>query len=106
MPQIGWGMTETNAIGTSAIGDAYADRPSSCGECSAVLQMRIVSESGTEMPNGKIGELQVKGTSMFRGYWNKLDDKLDCFDGDWFKTGDVAKINPDGFIYILTLIHI
>lgn len=101
MPQIGWGMTETNAIGTSAIGDAYADRPSSCGECSAVLQMRIVSESGAEMPNGEIGELQVKGTSMFRGYWNKLDDKLDCFDGDWFKTGDVAKINPDGFIYIM-----
>ena len=43
MPQIGWGMTETNAIGTSAIGDAYADRPSSCGECSAVLQMRCRS---------------------------------------------------------------
>jgi long-chain acyl-CoA synthetase len=101
MPQIGWGMTETNAIGTSAVGDAYADRPSTCGECSAVLEMRIVSESGAVMASGEIGELQVRGTSMFRGYWNKSNDQLDCFDGDWFKTGDVAKINPDGFIYIM-----
>ena len=75
-------------------GDAYADRPSSCGECSAVLQMRIVSESGAEMANGEVGELQVRGTSMFRGYWNKLDDKLDCFDGDWFKTGRCRENKP------------
>ena len=101
MPQIGWGMTETNAIGTSALSDAYAQRPSSCGECSAVLEMRIVSDRGEVLSPGEIGELQVKGTSMFRGYWNQSSDTLDCFDGDWFKTGDIAKIEADGFVYIL-----
>ena len=101
MPQIGWGMTETNAIGTSALSESYADRPSSCGECSAVLEMRIVSDKGEVLSPSETGELQVKGTSMFRGYWNKSNESLGCFDGDWFKTGDVAKIDPDGFVYIV-----
>lgn len=101
MPQIGWGMTETNAIGTSALSDSYADKPSSCGECSAVLEMRIVSDKGEVVIPGETGELQVKGTSMFKGYWNRSNESLDCFDGDWFKTGDIAKIEPDGFVYIV-----
>jgi long-chain acyl-CoA synthetase len=101
VPGTGWGMTETNAIGTGIGYKDYVDRPESSGRCSAVLDLRVVDEKGRELPVGQRGELQVRGASMMRGYWNRPDANSDSFDGDWFRTGDVAWFDEDGFIYIV-----
>lgn len=102
VPNTGWGMTETNAIGVGFGYSEYLEHPESSGRCSAVLQIRIVDEAGKEVPNGERGELQVRGTSLMRGYWNRPDANAESFvDGDWFRTGDVARMDEDGFVYIV-----
>jgi long-chain acyl-CoA synthetase len=102
LPNIGWGMTETNAIGTGVGGEDYLARPASSGRASQVLQIKVVDERGQALPAGQRGELLVRGTSVFAGYWNRPDTNAQAFtDGDWFRTGDVATIDDEGFLYIV-----
>ena len=101
VPNIGWGMTETNAIGTHVSGADYLARPASSGRCSQVLELRIVDEAGRELPRGQRGELWVRGTSVFRSYWNRPDATAAAFAGDWFRTGDGAYLDDEGFLFIV-----
>ena len=102
MPGTGWGMTETNAIGTGIGGDDYLARPESSGRGSAVLDLRIVDDTGAALPAGQRGELQVRGASVFRGYWNRPDADADAFTNDrWLRTGDVAYLDDQGFLFIV-----
>ncbi len=102
MPGTGWGMTETNAIGTGIGGQDYLDRPASSGRCSAVLELKIVDDDGNECSTHSPGELLVRGTSIFRGYWNRPDANAETFvDGDWMRTGDVAYLDEEGFLFIV-----
>lgn len=100
-PGTGWGMTETNAIGTGIGGADYLARPSSSGRCAPVLDMRIVAEDGTPLPAGERGEVQVHGTSVIRGYWNRDDANAETFDGRWLRTGDVGYLDDEGFLFIV-----
>ncbi|MCZ6709471.1 MAG: class I adenylate-forming enzyme family protein [Gammaproteobacteria bacterium] len=101
LPNTGWGMTETNAIGTGIGGTAYLDRPASSGQCSAVLDLKVVSEDGQTLLAGQRGELMIRGTSMFRGYWNRPQANADSFVDGWFRTGDVAYLDDEGFLFIV-----
>jgi long-chain acyl-CoA synthetase len=101
MPNTGWGMTETNAIGTGIVGQDYLERPESSGRCSAVLALRVVDEEGKELPTGERGELHVRGTSVVRGYWNRPDADAETFIDGWLRTGDVAYLDAEGFLYIV-----
>ena len=102
MPNTGWGMTETNAIGTGIGGQEYLDRPASSGRCAAVLELRIVAEDGSVLGANERGELQVRGTSVFRGYWNRPDANAETFvEGGWMRTGDVAYLDDEGYLFIV-----
>ncbi|MEE2778060.1 MAG: class I adenylate-forming enzyme family protein [Acidobacteriota bacterium] len=102
MPGTGWGMTETNAIGTGIGGQDYLDRPASSGRCSAVLDMRVVDEDGAELTADERGELHIRGTSVIRGYWNRPDADAETFTEDgWLRTGDVAYLDDEGFLFIV-----
>ncbi|MSX22340.1 MAG: AMP-binding protein, partial [Actinobacteria bacterium] len=101
-PNTGWGMTETNAIGVFIVGDEYLERPASSGRCSAVLELRIIDEDGSEVPAGERGELLIRGTSMFDGYWNRPEVNDEVFlPGGWFRTGDVAYLDDAGYLFIV-----
>jgi long-chain acyl-CoA synthetase len=102
LPNTGWGMTETNAIGTLILGAEYSERRLSSGPALCVIDLRVVDDEGNELPSGERGELQVRGPSMFREYWNKPEATADSFaEGGWFKTGDVAYIDTDGHLFIV-----
>lgn len=102
LPGTGWGMTETNAIGTGISGQDYLDRPASSGRCALVLQLKVVDELGQALPPGQRGELLVRGTSLFQGYWNRPEVNAQVFvDGDWFRTGDGAYLDDEGFLFIV-----
>lgn len=100
-PAIGWGMTETNAIGTSISGADYLGRPASSGRCSQVLDICIRDDAGNELPRGQRGELWVRGASVFRGYWNQPEATAAAFVADWFRTGDVAYLDDEDFLFIV-----
>ena len=100
-PGTGWGMTETNGIGTVIGGADYLARPTSAGRRLAVLDLKVIDEIGAEVPPGERGELLVRGTSMFRGYWNRPELNSEVFIDDWFRTGDVATIDEEGFVAIV-----
>ena len=101
-PNTGWGMTETNAIGTGISGADYLARPASSGRCSAVMELRVVGEDGRALPAGERGELLVRGAGMFDGYWNRPDANAESFTADgWFRTGDVACLDDEGYLFIV-----
>ena len=101
MPSTGWGMTETNSIGTGVGGEEYLKHPSSVGIMHATLELRIVDEEGNLLPTGERGELQIKGASIIEGYWERPDANLEAFNGHWLRTGDVAYVDEEGFVYIV-----
>ncbi len=61
----------------------------------------ILDDDGKEMKAGERGELCARGPQVFQGYWNRLEETKNCFYEDWFKTGDIAVINEQGFFKIV-----
>lgn len=100
-PGTGWGMTETNAIGSGIAGEDYLKRPLSSGQCSAIYDMRIVDDDDQDTEPGEPGHLLIRGTGMFREYWNRPDANAEAFVDGWFRTGDIARIDEEGFLFIV-----
>ena len=100
-PNTGWGMTETNAIGAGINGSDYLERPESSGRCSVVLELAVVDEHENVLATGERGELLVRGTSVFQGYWNRPEVDAEVFNDGWFRTGDVAYLDDEGFLFIV-----
>ncbi|MER7708519.1 acyl-CoA synthetase [Kitasatospora sp. NPDC097605] len=93
-----YGMTESLiTVSTRADGER---RPGSVGLPVAGVRTRLVGEDGGPLPHDgeSVGELQVAGPTLFRGYLNRPDADAEAWTADgWFRTGDVAVIGPDGF---------
>ena len=79
LPGTGWGMTETNAIGTGIGGVDYLEHPESSGRCSAVMELKVIDEQGNELSAMARGELLIRGAGVFRGYWNRPDANAETF---------------------------
>ena len=98
----GWGMTETASTLLHNSGPEYSLRPMSCGVAVPVNEARVSNESGMALPPGAIGELQVRGLNVTRGYWNRPEENTMAFTVDnWFRTGDIAQIDNEGFVTIV-----
>jgi long-chain acyl-CoA synthetase len=97
----GWGMTETSAVCTHHASQDYEHRPDSCGPPVPVCELKIVGADGTTQPVGHIGELWAKGPNIVKEYWHDPGATADTFREGWLKTGDVARLDAEGFCYIL-----
>lgn len=101
LPGNGWGMTETMATVTGHSSEDYLNRPDSCGPPVAVADIKIMSEDGTsELPTGEIGELWARGPMVVKGYWNNPEATSETFVDGWVRTGDLARVDEEGFCYI------
>ena len=101
-PNTGYGMTETCGIITSISGDHFVDKPASCGPAMPVYETKIANpESGMEMPAGEPGELWVRGGHVIRGYLNREEATAETIVDGWLRTGDMARKDDDGFLYIV-----
>jgi long-chain acyl-CoA synthetase len=100
-PNIGYGMTETNAFGPGNTGDDYVSHPSSTGRATfPTLDVDIRDEYSGPVPVGSRGEIWMKGPNLFRGYWNKPDATAEVLVDGWLATGALGRIDVDGFLYI------
>ena len=98
----GWGMTETSATASSNSAEDYEHRPDSCGPAVAVTDLKIMTVEGDrELPIGEVGELWCKGPQVVAGYWNKPEATAQTFVDGWVKTGDLARLDEEGFCYII-----
>jgi long-chain acyl-CoA synthetase len=108
-PGNGYGLTETSAAVALNGGPDYVAKPESCGPALPVCDVAIVPEDfegdepPTDRPTGPevTGELWIKGPNVVRCYWNKPEETARTFTNGWLRSGDVARIDDDGFIYIV-----
>ncbi|MDO8910199.1 MAG: class I adenylate-forming enzyme family protein [Pseudohongiella sp.] len=100
-PGLGYGLTETNAIGATITGAFYLSKPESTGRpTQPVTQIRIEDEQGNVLPNGEIGEICIKGATVMKGYWNRPADTAAVIRDGWFHTGDIGLLDEHGFVVI------
>ncbi len=102
LPGNGWGMTETTATVTTHSAEDYLNRPTSCGPPVAAADLKVMSEDGIqEMPIGEVGELWARGPMVVKGYWRRPDATAETFVDGWVRTGDLARLDDEGFCYIV-----
>jgi len=97
----GWGMTETCATSTLNFGRDYEMRPASAGACAPAMELRIVGADGRALPPGGVGELWARGPNITRAYWNKPEASAKTFIDGWCVTGDIARLDEEGFLFLL-----
>ena len=100
-PNTGYGMTETCGIITAVSGDFFVDRPDSAGPVMPTFEARCVDEAGQDVPTGDVGELWVRGSPVIKGYLNRPEATAETITDGWLHTGDLARIDADGFVFIV-----
>ncbi len=97
----GWGMTETCATATLNIGEDYVNRPDSAGAPPGAVEIKVVDPDGQTLGPNEVGELWCKGPSNCKLYWNRPEATAETFKDGWVVTGDLARIDEEGFLYIV-----
>ena len=82
-------------------GDDYLRKPDSVGVPVAVVDVKVVDPDGTALAVGDVGELWIKGPNVVTGYWNKPEATAASFSDGWLHSGDVARLDEEGFVYIV-----
>ncbi|MER6173362.1 class I adenylate-forming enzyme family protein [Streptosporangium sp. NPDC001681] len=100
-PSNGYGMTETTALAISNAGTDYLAKPDSIGLPMAVVEVKIADPLGDELPVGAVGELCLRGPNVILGYWNRPEATAETFVGGWLHTGDLARVDSEGFVFIV-----
>ena len=105
-PSSGYGLSETNAAGCVISRTQYMERPNSTGKAlPPVTDIKIVNvddDALPEMPTGEVGEVWIRSPANFRGYLNLPDaTQKSITDDGWFRTGDLGKLDEDGYLYIV-----
>jgi fatty-acyl-CoA synthase len=79
----------------------HPERLASCGTPCAGTQVRLLDDDGREVPDGEVGEICVRGPLVMQGYWNKPEETAQALRHGWLYTGDMARRDADGYLYIV-----
>ncbi len=97
----GFGLTEAS-ISLAALDLECTEKPTSIGHPSLGCEARIVDENMSEAPRGAVGEIAVKGPNVADGYYHNPEETDKVFREGWFLTGDLGKIDDEGFFYVVS----
>ena len=102
-PLIGYGLTETNGIGTGNWRGNYIAKPNSAGRASPPLvDLAILDDAGRALPQGERGEVCIRSAACFEEYWNNPAATAAAFTADgYFRTGDIGYLDPEGYLFIV-----
>lgn len=101
-PAVGWGLTETNGLGTVNTGRNYVLKPASAGiPCKPVVELEIRDESGRALQTGETGVIWLKSPSNMSAYLNQPEETAAALVDGWLDTGDVGYLDEDGYLFIV-----
>jgi acyl-CoA synthetase (AMP-forming)/AMP-acid ligase II len=102
-PSTGYGMTETHGIITANASRFFLAKPESCGPLVPTLEGKLVDEDGNDLPPrpDTVGVLCVRGAVTIKGYLNREEATAETIKDGWLNTGDIARIDEDGFVYLV-----
>jgi long-chain acyl-CoA synthetase len=96
----GYGLSETSPVASFNHPDRER-KPGSIGTPLAGVEFKLVDDDGEEVAVGEIGEILIKGHNVMKGYWNKPEATAEAIKDGWFATGDMAKVDDDGYYFIV-----
>ncbi len=94
----GYGLTECSPF--SCYNDSVEHRFGSVGRAVDGFELKIFDEADRELPFGEQGEIVIRGDGVMQGYWNRADESKASLRGGWLHTGDVGRMDKDGYVYI------
>ena len=102
-PALGYGLTETNAVGCGNFWSNYHDKPESTGRPHhPIVEMAILGEGDRHLPAGERGEIAIRSAANIRGYWRDEAATKAAFTADgYLRTGDVGYLDEDGYLFIV-----
>lgn len=102
-PLLGYGLTETNAVGCGNFNENYLAKPGSTGRASRpMVDLAILDDLGNPLPQGQVGEVCIRSVANFRGYWKNPEATRAAFtDSGYFRTGDLGYLDEDGYLFIV-----
>ncbi|MEM7688656.1 MAG: class I adenylate-forming enzyme family protein [Pseudomonadota bacterium] len=102
-PLLGYGLTETNAVGCGNFNENYLAKPGSTGTASKpMVDLAILDDDGNKLAQGDVGEVCIRSVANFLGYWKNEQATADAFtDDQYFRTGDLGYLDEDGYLYIV-----
>ncbi len=102
-PLLGYGLTETNAVGCGNVNENYLAKPGSTGVASRPLvDLAILDDDGGTLPSPQIGEVAIRSICNFNGYWNNTEATKAAIMADgYFRTGDLGYLDEDGYLFIV-----
>jgi long-chain acyl-CoA synthetase len=96
----GYGLSETSPVASFNHPDRER-KPGSIGTPIDGVDMKVVSEEGEDLPAGEVGEIAIRGHNVMKGYWRRPDATAEAVRDGWFHTGDLAKVDDEGYFYIV-----
>jgi long-chain acyl-CoA synthetase len=96
----GYGLSETSPVASFNPPDQEA-KIGSIGTPIEGVEMKVVDDDGNEVEQGEVGEIVIKGHNVMKGYWNRPDATEESIKDGWFYTGDMAKVDEDGYFFIV-----
>ena len=102
-PALGYGLTETNAVGCGNFWQNYADKPASTGRPHRpMVELAILGEGGRHLPAGERGEIAIRSAANIRCYWRDEEATRAAFTADgYFRTGDIGYLDEDDYLFIV-----
>ena len=102
-PLLGYGLTETNAVGCGNLNENYLAKPGSTGRPSKPLvDMAILDDMGRPLAQGQVGEVCIRSVANFRGYWKNEEATRAAFTANgYFRTGDLGYLDEDDYLFIV-----
>jgi long-chain acyl-CoA synthetase len=96
----GYGLSETSPVASFNHPDRER-KPGSIGVPIRGVEMRVVDEFGKEVPAGEVGEIAIRGHNVMKGYWRRPDATAEAIPDGWFRSGDLARRDDDGYFFIV-----
>ncbi len=96
----GYGLSETSPV-ASFNHPNRVRKPGSIGTPIEGVEMRLIDDGWNTVPGGEIGEIAIRGQNVMKGYWGKPEATAEAMRDGWFRTGDMARVDADGYYYIV-----